>query len=151
MARTPTGELTGVILDETRGCLHVTMLKWRDLRLSMKMPKIHALEDHLIVAMEQWNGIGDFLEDFIEQAHQFGMKEEKRTANMRDRVRAADSHSKWEWADKMSSAMHISKEVVKEKTSGKRKAGNEQPLREQRESEKHRKSIGSVWRRAEHV
>jgi hypothetical protein len=66
MARTPTGELIGVILDETRQCLHVTMLKWRDLWLSMKMPKIHALEDHLIASMEQWNGIGDFLEDFIE-------------------------------------------------------------------------------------
>jgi hypothetical protein len=36
----------------------------------MKMPKIHALEDHLIATMEQWNGIGDFLEDFIEQANQ---------------------------------------------------------------------------------
>ena len=28
----------------------------------------HGLEDHLITMMEQWNGIGDFLEDFIEQA-----------------------------------------------------------------------------------
>jgi hypothetical protein len=42
------------------------MLKWRDLWLLMKMPKIHGLEDHLIVSMEQWNGIGNFLEDFIE-------------------------------------------------------------------------------------
>ncbi|WP_288993338.1 hypothetical protein [uncultured Marinobacter sp.] len=141
MARTPTGELTGAILDETRRCLKVTMLKWRDLRLSMKMPKIHGLEDHLIASMEQWNGIGDFLEDFIEQAHQFGMKEEKRTANMRDRVRAANSHSKWEWADKMSSDVRIAKEEVKEKTSRKRKAGNEQPLREQRESEKRQKRM----------
>jgi hypothetical protein len=55
--------------------MHVTMLKWRDLRLSMKMPKIHGLEDHLIAMMEQWNGISsDFLEDFTE--HQSGMKEE---------------------------------------------------------------------------
>jgi hypothetical protein len=37
-----------------------------------------------ITMTEQWNGIGDFLEDFIEQEHQFGMKEEKQTANMRD-------------------------------------------------------------------
>jgi hypothetical protein len=44
--------------------------KVEGLRLSMKMPKIHALEDHLIATMEQWNGIGDFLEDFIEQANQ---------------------------------------------------------------------------------
>jgi hypothetical protein len=110
------------------------MLKWRDLGLPMKMPKIHTWEDHLIASMEQWNGTGDFLEDFIEQAHQFGMKEEKQTANMRDRVRAVNYHSKWEWAGKMSSDVCIAKEEVKEKTSrNKRKAGNKQPLREQRE------------------
>jgi hypothetical protein len=58
MARTPTGEPTRVILDETRRCLHVTMLKWRDLRLSMKMPKIHALEDHFLDSYHgamEWN------------------------------------------------------------------------------------------------
>jgi hypothetical protein len=49
----------------------------------------------LIAIMEQWNGIGDFLEDFIEQAHQFVTKEEKCIANMRDhQVRVANSHSK---------------------------------------------------------
>jgi hypothetical protein len=140
MARTPNGELTNEVLEETKRCLRVTMLKWRDLRLSMKMPKIHGLEDHLAAMMEQWNGIGDFLEDFIEQAHQFGMKEEKRTANMRDRVRAANSHSKWEWADKMSSEVRIAKEEVKQKTSRKRKA-DEQPLRKQRELEKRQKRM----------
>jgi hypothetical protein len=142
MARTPTGELlTGGIQDETRQCLHETMIKWRDLWLSMKMPKIRGLEDHFIASMEQWNGIGDFLEDLIEQVHRFAMKEEKQTANRRNRVRAENSNSKWEWVDKMSSAVRISKEVVKEKTSQKRKAGNKQPLREQRESEKRRKRM----------
>jgi hypothetical protein len=92
--------------------------------------------------MEKWNNIGDFLEDFIEQAHQFGLKEEKRTAKMRDPVRAANSHLKWEWTDKMSSDTCIAKEEVKEKTSRKQKAGNEQPLREQRELEQR-------WKRME--
>jgi hypothetical protein len=97
------------------------MLKWSDIGLPVKMPKIHGLEDHLIASMEQWNGTGDFREDFIEQAHdQLGMtKEEKRTATMRDRVRASNSHSKWEQADKMSSDVCIAKEEVKEKTSRK--------------------------------
>ncbi len=121
------GKITNEILNETKRCRRVTMLKMSDLRLSMKMPKIHGLEDHLAAMMERWNGIGDFLEDFIEQAHQFGMKEEKRTANMRDRVRAANSHSKWEWADKMSSDVRIAKEEMTKKTSRKRQAGSEQP------------------------
>jgi hypothetical protein len=106
MARMPTGELTEAILEETKQYLHMTMLMWRDIVLSIKMPKIHGLEDHLIAMMEQWNGIDDYLEDFIEQAHQFGMKEEKSTASMRDGVRVENSNSKWEWADKMSEATY---------------------------------------------
>jgi hypothetical protein len=59
-------------------------------------------------------------------------------------VRAANSHSKWGWADKMSSNVQIAKEEVKKETSMKRKAGNEQPLREQRELEKHQKHM-ETW------
>jgi hypothetical protein len=58
-------------------------------------------------------------------------------------VRAANAHSKWEQADKMSSGVWISKEEGKKKTNRKQKAGNEEPLREQRaELEKH-------WKRME--
>jgi hypothetical protein len=39
MARTPNGQ----VLDKTKQCLRVTMLKWQDLWLSMKMPKIHCI------------------------------------------------------------------------------------------------------------
>jgi nitrogen fixation/metabolism regulation signal transduction histidine kinase len=53
MARMPTGELTESILEERKQCLHAMMLKWRDIWLSMKMAKIHGLEDHLIAMMEQ--------------------------------------------------------------------------------------------------
>jgi hypothetical protein len=63
------------------------------------------------------------------------MKEEKPTANMKDEVRAANSYSKWEWADKMSSDIWNAKEEVKNKTNRRQKAGNEQPLRVQRELE----------------
>jgi hypothetical protein len=38
------------------------------------------------------------------------MKEEECTANTRDRVRAANSHSKWGWANKMSSNVPIAKD-----------------------------------------
>jgi hypothetical protein len=41
----------------------------------------------------------------------------------------------------MSSEVRIAKEELKEKTSRKRKAGNEQPLREQRELEKRKKRM----------
>jgi hypothetical protein len=60
---------------------------------------------------------------------------------MRDHVRAANSRSKWKWADKMSSNILIAKEEVEKKTSQKQKAGKEQPLREQRELEKRQKCM----------
>ena len=35
------------------------------------------------IKLKNYNGIGYFIEDFIEQEHQFGMLDEKRTVNIR--------------------------------------------------------------------
>ena len=72
------------------------MLCWRNLRFSSKMPKIHGIEDHLLDQIIMYNGIGCFIEDFIEQAHQYGILEERKSANMRDREKVAHNHSKIE-------------------------------------------------------
>ena len=47
------------------------------MNLSMMGTKIHALEDHVIDQINEFHGIGDYAEDFIEQAHQFGKKKSK--------------------------------------------------------------------------
>ena len=70
------------------------MVCWKNLRLSTKMVKIHGIEDPLLDQIKKYNGIGCFIEDFIEQEHQFDMLDEKRTANMRDRTKASFNHSK---------------------------------------------------------
>ena len=44
--------------------------------------------------IRKYNGIGYVIEDFIEQARQYGMLDEKRTANMSDRVKKSFNHSK---------------------------------------------------------
>ena len=75
-ARTPSGEATNEICDLTERYVTAVMVKWRDLRLSTDMLKIHGIEDHLVKQMRDFNGIGCFLEDFVEQAHQFGMRGE---------------------------------------------------------------------------
>ena len=72
------------------------MLCWRNLRFSSKIPKIHGIEDHLLDQIIKYGGIGCFIEDFIEQAHQYGMLEERKSTNMTDRVKAAHNHSKME-------------------------------------------------------
>jgi hypothetical protein len=118
LARTKTGEVTEDTMTTTAQCIKAVMLKWQDLGMSMRMPKIHAVEDHLLWQMALYQGIGDFIEDFIEQAHQIGRTEDTRTRNMRDRRLAALSNSKWEWitlhADVIG-AMRVKKENTKKR------------------------------------
>ena len=70
-----------IVIEKTLSC-------WRNLLLSTKMVKIHVIEDHLLDQIKKYNGTRCFIESFIEQARQFEMIDEKRTANIRDRVKA---------------------------------------------------------------
>ena len=63
----------------------------------MKVIKIHGVENHLLNKIKKFNGIGSFVEDFIEQAYQFGTLNEKRTSKMRDRKKDVAHHSIIEW------------------------------------------------------
>ena len=63
----------------------------------MKMIKKHGVEDNLFEQIEKFNGIGYFIDNFIEHAYQFGMLDEKRTGKMRDINNAFVYHSTNEW------------------------------------------------------
>ena len=63
----------------------------------MNGPKIHGLEDHLLDQMKHWRGIGNYTEDFVEQSHQKGVDDEKRTLGLGSRMKAFTAHSKGEW------------------------------------------------------
>ena len=115
MGRTPCGKLTAEMIGLTSRMISASMKLWRYLRLSMRGPKIHGFEDHLLEQMIRWNGIGDFTEDFVEQSHQQGVKEENRTRGLR-RAAAFVSHSKWEWRSNRLSVVKA-KEEVKKRTS----------------------------------
>ena len=58
------------------------------------MVKIHGIEDHLLDKIKEYNGIGCFIEEFIEQILQYGKVNEKSIANIRDRIRQSINHSK---------------------------------------------------------
>ena len=49
------------------------------------MVNFNGIEDNLSDQVKKYNENGYFIEEFIEQSHQFGIIDEKRTANMRDR------------------------------------------------------------------
>ena len=97
LSRTPCGEMNDDKLNQLNEIIKLSMLKWRNLRMSMKMIKIHGVEDHLFDQIKHFNGIGCFIEDFIEQAHQFGNLDESRTSKLRDREKAFNHHSTYEW------------------------------------------------------
>ena len=85
LSRTPCGEMNDEKLKQLNEIIKLSMIVWRNLRMSMQMIKIHGVEDHLFDQIKHYNGIGCFIEDFIEQAHQFGNLDESRTGKLRDR------------------------------------------------------------------
>jgi Rad3-related DNA helicase len=118
IARTPYGEMNEEkcqLMDRTVNAL---MKMWRYLRLSMKGPKIHGVEDHLRDQMNEIGGIGDYLEDFVEQGHQTGVKDEIRTKGL-NRMKAFIAHLNWEFRNNRV-GVFLAKEV-KRKTGRKRK------------------------------
>ena len=132
LARTRCGDLDESKISLTKRMIEAVLIMWRNLRFSMRGTKIHGLEDHVVQQMELYNGIGDFLEDFVEQSHQDGIRDELRTRNL-ERSKAYVSHSRWEWKNN-TVKIQEAKNEVKIKTSRKRKRGVVQTL--------HNKKIG---------
>jgi hypothetical protein len=75
----------------------------RALDLSTTTPKPHAIEDHLCDQLKRFKGIGDFTEDFVEQSHQEGIRDEQRLCTLKDKNHAASTVSKWEFKCKLPS------------------------------------------------
>mmetsp|Transcript_6358 Transcript_6358/g.6861 ORF Transcript_6358/g.6861 Transcript_6358/m.6861 type:complete len:136 (+) Transcript_6358:278-685(+) len=94
--------------------------------MSMKGTKIHGLEDHLLKQMIKYNGTGDFTEDFVEQAHQYGVKEESRTRSL-NRFKAFISHSRWEFTSNQAGVQQAKEEVFAQ-SSRKRKRGSDDKI-----------------------
>lgn len=89
---------------------------------------------HLIQRMKKERGIGCFAENFVEKSHQTGKKEERRTGNMTDRVKAAISHSRQEWAT-MILEINLVRYRVKMETSKKRKRERENEQKQNKRKE----------------
>jgi len=93
---------------------------------------------HLIQQMKKRRGIGCFGEDFVEKSHQTGKKEERRTGNMTDRVKAAISHSRQEWAT-MIPEINLARHRVKKETSKKRKSESNTSVKQKQKNRKERR------------
>lgn len=126
LGRTKRGQLTDDKIDLTKRMIKAALKLWRCLQLSMQGTKIHGLEDHLLEQMIMYNGIGDFTEDFVEQSHQYGVKDEVRTRSL-SRKKAFASHSRWEFTSTQVGVQRAKEEVMK-LSSRKRKRGTDDKI-----------------------
>ena len=92
ISRTPCGKIDHKKLNDLKEVISLCLIKWRNLRLSMQMIKVHGIEDHLFEQIEKFNGIDSYVKAFIEQTHQLSMLDEKRTDKLRDRKKAFVHH-----------------------------------------------------------
>ena len=126
-ARSSTGSLSDDDIALLVTFLQQAMVLWRKLQLSVT-PKVHVLEDHLVEQLLKeehgvsLRGIGEFTEDFVEQAHQFGFRDEGRTRGLKDHAAKARSHSNWEHRA-LNPAVQLKHQEVTNITSRKRKRG----------------------------
>jgi len=83
---------------ESASFLEAGLKYWRALGLSIT-PKIHMLEDHVLLKLQAENGLWNKDEEFVERAHQMGLKYKKITKNsMSDAARRYSYMSRWERA-----------------------------------------------------
>jgi beta-lactamase class D len=74
-------------------------------------PKCYGSEDHACDQLEFLKGLADFCEDWVEQLHQLGLKNNHRTRTIRNRDRKYKLYTKWEQLSGNRNIQRIKKEV----------------------------------------
>jgi hypothetical protein len=95
LLRTPHKDLTPWKILQARRYATKALEVWRILNLSVT-PKCHGSEDHACDQLEFLWGLADFCEDWVEQLHQLGLKNNRRTKTIRDRERKYKLYTHWE-------------------------------------------------------
>ena len=110
------------IIQKTHMFRDAALKLWRQLGLSVT-PKLHMLEDHCIDYMETYGFLGEFDEEFVECAHQTGVKN-----NMRTKGSARNIKKKYaDISHHEHSAMHPVIARIKEEVHEGRKRNFKQP------------------------
>jgi hypothetical protein len=68
---------------------------WRILQLSVT-PKYRGSEDHACDQLELLKGLADFCEEWVEQLHQLGLKNNQRTMTIRNQDQKYKLYTHWE-------------------------------------------------------
>ena len=83
------------------------------MKLSVTPKCHHASEYHACDQLERLWGLADFCEDWVlEQLHQLGLKNNRRTKTVRDRVKKYNLYAHWEHLNGNRIVQKIKKEVI---------------------------------------
>jgi hypothetical protein len=115
--RTEHKDLAPALIAKAREHATKALAVWRMLKLSVT-PKSHRSEYHACDQLELLQGIADFCEDWVEQLHQLGLKNNRRTKGVRDRDQKHGLCAKWE---QLSGNRDVQRIKVEVKESRKRK------------------------------
>jgi hypothetical protein len=112
--RTPHQDLTPAHIAKAREYSRKALTVWRILQLSVT-PKAHGGEDHACDQLEFLKGLADYCEDWVEQLHQLGLKNNRRTKTIRDRNRKYQLYAKWEQLSGNRNVQKVKEEVQKKR------------------------------------
>jgi hypothetical protein len=115
--RTEHKDLTPALTVKAREHATKALAAWRMLQFSVT-PKSHGSEHHACDQLELLQGLVDFCEDWVEQLHQLGLKNDRRTKGVRDRDQKDGLCAKWE---QLSGNRNVQRTKVEVNESRKRK------------------------------
>ena len=121
--RKPNGLVTDDDIEKFQEFVDAVMLKWRALGLSITV-KAHLLESHAYSQMLYYHGIGDFIEEFVEQLHQFTKRHKRRMGRLSDFKKESDAIAKVKRIESNPLVMGERSRIA-ELTKRKNKSGNE--------------------------
>ncbi len=110
LLRTDHKDLTPEHIEKAREYVRKALAVWRILDLSVT-PKCHGSEDHACDQLELLKGLADYCEDWVEQLHQLGLKNNQRTKTIRNRDRKYKLYTRWEQLSGNQNVQRIKTEV----------------------------------------
>jgi hypothetical protein len=114
LVRTEHKDLTPQHITKAREYAAKAVAVGRIMELSVTL-KCHASEDHTCDQLELLKGLADFCEDWVEQLHQLGLKNSRRTKTIRNRDRKYKLYTQWEQLSGNREVQGILKKVKKKR------------------------------------
>ena len=137
--RKPNGLVTDDDLEKFKEFVDAVMLKWRALGLSVTV-KAHLLESHAFYQMLFFRGIGDFIEEFVEQLYQFTKRHKQRMGCLSDFKKECNAIAVWQCIES-NSRVTSERAKVAEITRRKTKNGDEISNRQRKKKVREEKAI----------